>query len=380
MNRLIIAGGGTGGHFFPGLAVAEAWLAMDPANELLFVGTDRGIEARMCPREGLPLRTIRVRRLKGGGLLGWIMGLLVLPRALLQAWRILKDYRADAVLGVGGYASGPVVLAAALSGRPTMVLEQNARPGFTNRLLSRFVQRVIIAMEAARPFFPARKTLLLGNPVRRSIRERIEAARDAAERGRSPDEPEHLLVVGGSQGARGINLVMPPLMESLAELGLRPRVRHQTGRLDAQSVREAYTARRLLDQVELYEFIDDMAEAYAWSDLVICRAGATTVSELAVAGRPAILVPFPYAADNHQEANARSLADAGAALVQRESEIRPEGLAATVEGLLTSPEKLRAMGEAALAEARPRAARQVVEVLCSMIRDPRSQQPQAEGR
>jgi len=357
--RVLVAGGGTGGHFFPGLAVVEELRAQDPGSEVLFVGTERGIEARVCPREGLSLRTIQVQRLKGGGWSGWIAGLLRLPRALLQSWRILREFRPDVVLGVGGYASGPAVRAAALTGRPTVILEQNARPGMTNRLLGRVARRVVVALEEARGSFPAGRTVLLGNPVRQSIGERLAAARANVEP-RAAGEPPHLLVVGGSQGARGINRVLPAVLTELQRLGVSPRVRHGTGRLDLESVRLALQARGLLALVETCEFIEDMAAAYSWADLVICRAGATTLFELAAARRPAVLIPFPYAADNHQEANARAFVQAGAALLVRERELEPPALAATLAELFADGLRLQQMGERAGELARPRAARQIV--------------------
>lgn len=363
--RLLVAGGGTGGHFFPGLAVAQAWLALGAGYEVLFVGTERGIEARYCPQRGLALRTVDVQRLKGGGLTGWLSGLAALPRALVQARRILRETRPSVVLGVGGYASGPLVLAAALSGVPCAIMEQNARPGLTNKVLAPFARRVVIAMDAARASFPARKTVLLGNPVRADIRTRLEAA--AASREPLQGRRAHLLVVGGSQGARGINRVVPAAVQLLGERGLELDVRHQTGRLDRESVQADLEQRSLLDRVRPEEFIDDMAAAYAWADLVLCRAGAMTVSELAVAQRPAVLVPFPFAADNHQEANAQALVDAGAAVMLRESELDADSLASTLADLLQDPVALVRRGEAGAQVARPNAAQDVVAMLRELV-------------
>lgn len=365
--RLLIAGGGTGGHLFPGLAVAEALRAKSPAHEVLFVGTERGIEARVCPREGLKLRTIQVQRLKGGGLGGWAAGLLALPRAILQSWRVLRDEAPTVVLGVGGYASGPAVLAAVVRGLPTLILEPNARPGFTNRVLGLLVRKVVIALEDARRFFPAARTLLLGNPVRQAIRAQLDAARQAAAP-RQAGEPAHVLVVGGSQGARGINRIVPAAVQALLQRGAAVQVRHQTGRLDAASVRVDVEGRGLTGRVQLEEFIEDMAGAYAWADLVVCRAGATTVSELAVARRPAVLIPFPHAADNHQEANARALVQAGAARMVREAELTPSSLAELLQELLQDRGALDAMGEAAGKVARAEAAEAVVELVLELAR------------
>ncbi len=364
-RTLLVAGGGTGGHFFPGLAVAQAWLAHDPRHAVQFVGTERGIEARYCPQRGLTLHTIDVRRLKGGGVRGWAQGLLALPQALWQGRKVLRAARPAVVLGVGGYASGPVVLAAALAGTPAAIMEQNARPGLTNRLLAPFVRRVVIAMPAARASFSARKTVLLGNPVRAEIRDRLL---DAAA-GRSPmvGRPAHLLVVGGSHGARGINRVVPGAVQGLLARGLDVRVRHQTGRLDSDSVGAEIKERGLLEHVEPQEFIEDMADAYAWADLVLCRAGAMTVSELAVAQRPAVLVPFPHAADNHQEANAQALVEAGAAVMVRERDLTADSLADTLAKLLGDPGGLQRRAAAAAQVARPRAAEDVVAELLRLV-------------
>ncbi len=361
-RRLLIAGGGTGGHFFPALAVAQAWLAAGPEREVLMVGTQRGIEARLCGPNGLPLRTLSVQRLKGGGLKGWLLGLLALPRAGWQAWQVLREFQPGAVLGVGGYASGPVVMLAALGRWPSLIMEQNARPGMTNRILARFVRRVVLGLPGAERWLPAGKTVVLGNPVRDAIAESLAAALDAQQE-RAPGTRPHLLVVGGSQGARGINRVVPAAVAALKARGLEPEVRLQTGRLDAESVAAELHALGLDEQVRATVFIDDMAEAYAWADLVLCRAGATTLAELAVAQRPAVLVPFPHAADNHQEANAQALVAVGGARMIRQSELDAEGLADTLAELFASPEALRTMGVAAGTVARPEAARQVVALI-----------------
>ncbi len=357
--RLLVAGGGTGGHLFPGIAVAEAWLDSGLGRgkeDVLFVGTERGIEARVCPREGWPLQTVPVRRLKGGGVTGWAMGLAALPRAILAARRILRSFDPHVVVGVGGYASGPVVLAA--RGRPTLVMEQNAKAGMTNRWLGRVVDRVVVSMAQARGQFPPGKVMVLGNPVRRAIRESLTRLGYQAP---APGEPVRILVFGGSQGARGINRVVPRAVRLLLDQGVEVEVVHQAGRLDFESVSREVEELGL--DVRVVEFIEDMASAYARAHLVLCRAGATTVAELAVAGRPAILVPFPYAADNHQEANARSLVEAGAARMILEADLTPDALAGQVRELVQDPGLLADMSRAARAVAKPDAAMDVVQVL-----------------
>ena len=361
--RLLIAGGGTGGHVFPALAVAEELAARSPAHAVRFVGTARGLEARLVPKHGWDLDLIDVIRLKGGGLAGWARGLLRLPRALLQSRAVLRRFDPDVVLGVGGYASGPVVLWAALTGRPTLVLEQNAVAGFTNRLLGRVVDLVVPSFPAATRFFPARKVRVHGNPVRRSIREALAGVADArrAEAAGGADRPLRLLVFGGSQGARTLNRVLP---EVVAGLDVPAEVLHQTGEADRESVAAAYAGHDL--DADVRAFIDDMAEAYRWCDLAVCRAGATSVFELAAAGVPSVLVPFPYAADDHQAANAAALVDAGAARMVREVDLDADRLAAELSALARDRGALAGMAEAALRAARPDAAERVVDEVCAL--------------
>ena len=364
--RLLIAGGGTGGHVFPALAVAEEVVRRDEAAQVRFVGTARGLEARLVPEHGWDLDLIDVIRLKGGGLAGWVHGLLRLPRALLQSRGVVKAFDPDVVMGVGGYASGPVVLWAALTGRPTLVLEQNAVAGFTNRILGRFVDRVVPSFDAAARFFPERKVRLHGNPVRRSIREALEEVAAARKVGADDDgdaRPLRLFVFGGSQGARTLNRVLP---EVAARLEAPFEVLHQTGEADRESVAAAYSEHGR--EADVRAFVDDMAEAYRWCDLAVCRAGATSVCELAVAGVPSVLIPFPYAADDHQAANAAALVEAGAARMVRESELDAERLAADLDALARDRGGLAAMAAAALDVARPEAAERIVDEVHALAR------------
>ncbi len=351
--RVLIAGGGTGGHLFPGVALAEEVRAR--GGEVLFVGTQRGIEARVLPEQGWALRTIDATGIKGRGLRGLLTGLLRLPRAWWQSLRIVREFRPDVVVGVGGYASGPVVATAAMLLRPTAILEQNSIPGITNRILSRLVRRVFCTFPDRGGFFPRRKVVLSGNPIRRPILAALQAAKDevAVTALRAP----RLFVFGGSQGARAINDMMiaaiPALMERVPGL----EIWHQTGRGDQERVAAAYRALGLeAPRVRVADFLTDMATPYAWADLVLCRAGATSLSELAAAGRPAVLVPFPQATDNHQEHNAHALVEADAAVLLREREWSAASLGETLAGLLGDPARLAAMRTAMLAAARPAAA------------------------
>ena len=325
--RLVIAGGGTGGHLFPGIAVAEALLDVDPQSQVLFVGTERGIEARAVPKAGFEVKFIEVGGLKRMGLKKRLTTLAQLPSSLFASRAILREFRADAVLGVGGYASGPVLVAARTLGLPTAVCEQNSVPGVTNKLLARIVDRVFVTFDASRAFFPSSKTQLVGNPVRRAFRQ--AAARDApsVERGL-------VFTFGGSQGARPLNEGAPAALALLHARGKDVRALHQAGKDDVDTVGAAYAKGGV--PAEVTPFIDDMVSAYRRAHVVICRAGATSCAELTALGVPAILVPFPQAADDHQTKNARDLERAGACVLLPQSEMTPERLADEIARLLDS--------------------------------------------
>ncbi|HJZ86522.1 MAG TPA: undecaprenyldiphospho-muramoylpentapeptide beta-N-acetylglucosaminyltransferase, partial [Polyangia bacterium] len=292
--------------------------------------------------------------LKGTGAAGLVRGLWRLPRAIAQSRRILKRYRPDLVVGVGGYSSGPMVLAAALRRLPTAILEQNSIPGLTNRILGRLARRAFVAFEVSRKYFPKRKTALAGNPIRSQLRTLPKA---------DPTQPT-VLVVGGSQGAHALNELVADALAALP--APRPRVVHQTGEADCAAIAARY--RELGVAADVRAFIDDMAAAYAAADLVVCRAGATTIAELTAVGRPAIFIPFPFAADDHQFWNAHALADAGAALVHRQSEITPSALAAELAALLADPARRAAMSARMRALGKPDAARDIVDALEQMVK------------
>jgi UDP-N-acetylglucosamine--N-acetylmuramyl-(pentapeptide) pyrophosphoryl-undecaprenol N-acetylglucosamine transferase len=343
--RLLLAGGGTGGHLFPAVALAQRLLETDPEAKVLFVGTRRGIEARVLPGLGLPLETIEIRGLVGQGLWGKVRLVPCLVKSLRQSSRILDRFRPDVVLGVGGYASGPVLLAAHFKKRPLVIHEQNAWPGLTNRLLARWAERVFLSFGEADRAFNRGRTMLTGNPLRRGMDECPPVGRG---------KPT-LLVFGGSRGARAINRAVVEALPLLAEFRGKLDIVHQTGADDLETVREGYRQAGWPD-TDVVPFIDDMAAAYARAHLVICRAGATTIAELTACGRPAIMIPYPYAAADHQTANARALTRKGAGLMLPQSELNGERLARLAGDLLKDRVRLSSMAGVALSLARRGAA------------------------
>jgi len=358
--RMLIAGGGTGGHLFPGIALAEEVITRHPKNEVMFVGTRRGLEARVVPECGYRLELITARGLKGVGPVRMLLGLIALPLAFFESWRILMRYRPDVVVGVGGYASGPVVLAAKLQGVPTAVQEQNAFPGLTNRILGRFVRIVFVAFDESRRYFPASKVQLIGNPIRRMLLDNYLRSHRAHDK-------FTVLVFGGSQGARGINDRVLEALDHLRELKDELHFIHQTGKKDLELVQSGYARRGF--SAEVIEFIADMSSAYAKAELVICRAGAATLAELTVCKKASILIPFPAAADNHQEVNAQAMVAAGAALMFRESELTGERLANEIRSLKANPEALRKMERQAGLLGRPEASKELADVCVQMMVD-----------
>ncbi len=350
----MIAGGGTGGHLFPGVAIAEEARARHPNAEIVFVGTERGIEARVLPELGWPLELIEISGLKTVGLRGALRGMWRIPRALAQSRRLLLRRRPDVVLGVGGYASGPVVLMARLMGISTAILEQNSIPGLANKILGKVAEAVFLAFDETRRFFSAQKILMTGNPIRRDILARLEQPAPASRSGRP-----RVFVFGGSQGALRLNELVADAAALLHHRGMSLDLLHQTGARSLEETRARYLAAGIA--ADLRPFIDDMAGEYHRADLVIARAGATTVAELSVVGVPAILVPYPYAADNHQELNARELANAGAARLLRESDLTPQRLADEIAELLTDRSALTHMRAAMQRLGKPGAAQAIVD-------------------
>ncbi|MFU8855990.1 MAG: undecaprenyldiphospho-muramoylpentapeptide beta-N-acetylglucosaminyltransferase [Deferrisomatales bacterium] len=349
--RLLIAGGGTGGHLFPGIAVAEELLSRGKEHAVLFAGTDRGLEARVLPPLGLPFATVRAGGVVGAGLAGTLRALTLLAAGTVDAARVLRRFQPTACLGVGGYVSFPVVALAWVRRIPTAIQEQNARPGLANRVLARLAGAVYAGDPAAVRHLPGAKVRVTGNPLRRALASALPYA--PPEHG----QPARLLVLGGSQGARVLNELLPAAVDAL---GAPVSVWHQAGRGRAEAVAETYGNR---EGVRVAEFIEDMAGAYGWAHLVVARAGALTVAELAAAGRPAVLVPFPHAAGGHQAANARAAEDRGAAVTALEAGLTPAHLAELLRALLGSAERLNAMAAAAAASARRDAAKTIVDDL-----------------
>jgi UDP-N-acetylglucosamine--N-acetylmuramyl-(pentapeptide) pyrophosphoryl-undecaprenol N-acetylglucosamine transferase len=355
--RVLIAGGGTGGHLYPGIALAREIVRRDPSAQVVFVGTATGVEATVVPRAGFPLELIRVTGLKDKSGLRLIKGFFLLPRAAFDAWSVISRYRPDVVIGVGGFASGPALLLAALRGYPTMLLEQNALPGLTNRLLARWVKAAAVTFDDALATFPG-TGFVTGNPVRPEFFDRAD--KEANDESVSSPQAARVLIFGGSQGAHAINLAMVEAAPRLAAAGaLRPEITHQTGQRDVELVRNAYQRAGLEARVEAFLF--EMDREMKAADLVVCRAGATTLSELAAAAKPAILVPYPSAADDHQRKNARVIGDAGGAEVMDERDLTGDRLADALLRLGTDVERRRAMATAIGRFARPDAAARIAD-------------------
>jgi UDP-N-acetylglucosamine--N-acetylmuramyl-(pentapeptide) pyrophosphoryl-undecaprenol N-acetylglucosamine transferase len=362
--HIVITGGGTGGHLFPGIAIARAFQQRLAGAAILFVGTGRELEQRVVKEAGYRHAVLKVQGLKGMGLLRQFRSLVTLPGALLRAGGILWRFRPAVVIGVGGYAAGPVCLAAWMMRIPVCLQEQNALPGITNRLLARIARRIYTAFSESQSHFPAEKIMLAGNPVREEI---IALGREKPPRGQ--DRPFTLLVAGGSQGARNVNTAV---IDMIAHIDA-PRaleVIHQSGPGDLERVRQAYAAAGIKACTEA--FFSDMDRQYARADLVICRAGATTVAELTCSGLPAIFIPLPHAADNHQEINARAVVDAGAGEMIKEADLSGRVLWQHIQQLRDAPGRLEEMAAHARTLGRPEAADTIVADIVHQFLQPAS--------
>lgn len=354
--RIIIVGGGTGGHLYPGIALAHEFKRKDPDNRILFVGTQRGLEQTVVPREGFALKTLWVDGLTGMPWHRVLWGLLKLPIALLQSFGILLNFRPHLVVGVGGYVTGPFMIAAFLWRAPRLIQEQNVFPGTTNRILARLANGIAISFAQSEKYFPPGRTRLTGNPIRQEFHERPE---NAIRPSSAPALRFHLLVTGGSQGAHAINVAMVEALPHLEGVKERLRIVHQTGPRDFAWVEERYRETGW-KETRVLDFIYDMANRHREADLILSRAGATTLAEIATAGKPAILVPFPFAIHNHQEINARALEEAGAAQVILNRELTGERLAQAILSLMNHPEQLVEMGKKGKELGRADAAERVV--------------------
>lgn len=363
IERVIVAGGGTGGHLFPGIAVVEELRRRSPNVDVLFVGTERGIENRVLPKLGEKLALLDVKPLKGQNALGLMRNLGRLPQAMGHAVSILRQHRPQVVIGLGGYAAGPMLLTAAGLRTPTALLEQNAHVGLTNRMLAPIVGRAYLTYSQTSSVFPAQRARVLGNPVRRAL---VEAAQLAHSDPRGVEARSRcIFVLGGSQGAQALNRNVP---DALAAAGIAARgiaVLHQAGAASVAEVQARYDALGI--RASVVPFIDDMARAYASASLIIARAGATSLAEICAIGRPSILIPFPHAADDHQTHNAEALERAGAAIMVRESELSGTRLADVVRDVVEHDERRRAMASAARLQGKPDAAAAIVDDLIEWL-------------
>jgi len=337
--KFIMTGGGTGGHLFPAIALAEELRKRDSSVEIEFVGVKGGLEEKIIPGYGYPLTLLNVEGFKGGGAAKRTLAILKVLAATMRAIKILRRIRPDGVIGSGAYSSAPVVLAARLMGIKTAVMEQNAMAGLTNRLLGHVVDRVYTAFPEAGEFFPQKKTLLAGNPMRGEMLKKVLESRSMGDKVMEKKDKGHftILIFGGSQGATAINAAFLDATEYLTDIWANLEVIHQTGEKGYDFVKESYERKKLT--VRLYKFIDFMADAYASADLVVCRAGATSMAEIAAFGLVSILVPYPFASANHQEVNARCMVNHGAAVMIPQEKLTGRSLAESIRQFYENPRK-----------------------------------------
>lgn len=360
--KLLVAGGGTGGHVFPGIAVVEA-LQLLEHTEVMWIGTGRPIEASAVKPKGWEYHVLEVKPLKGANIAQTALSLMSQPYFLLKAARLLRAFKPDVALGVGGYVSGTVIMAAKLLGICSALHEQNVVPGLSNKLASRFADKIFVSFEESRRFFAADKVELTGNPVRAAF---VEYAKKIRQQGNlfkkygQSESPFRLLILGGSQGASSLNRLVCSAACMLSKSGCRLEVMHQSGQADANKIQTLYNESAV--KAETKPFIEDVLTEYIKADLVICRAGAGTVFELTATASPAILIPYPYAGA-HQEANARALSDKGAAIMCKEDEIGAVRLATEIQGLMEDKLRLQKMSESSFSLARPDAAREIAQRL-----------------
>jgi UDP-N-acetylglucosamine--N-acetylmuramyl-(pentapeptide) pyrophosphoryl-undecaprenol N-acetylglucosamine transferase len=378
--RIVLTGGGTGGHLFPALALADELKTKNKECEILFIGSTTGIEKEIVPRYGYPLELLDIEGFKGRGWFSKLPAGLKAAKAVIFAVKILKSFQPSVVIGTGGYSSGPVILAARLLGIKTAILEQNTIPGLTNRLLGKIANKVFVAFEESKKFFPGGRVILAGNPVRREILQKSEVRSQESGLNKEtvrrrngetatntlpfPDSPIHrftILIFGGSQGAKAVNTAFLDAMEYLADIRDSMKIIHQTGDADYTAVKETYARKGI--KADVMRFIDDMAKAYSFADLVICRAGATSIAEITALGLASVLIPYPFAANNHQEMNAKYLAGKGAAIVMRQDEIIGDALANAIRKFYKNRDELQKIKQNAKALGRPNAAMEIANIL-----------------
>jgi UDP-N-acetylglucosamine--N-acetylmuramyl-(pentapeptide) pyrophosphoryl-undecaprenol N-acetylglucosamine transferase len=361
--RMLLTGGGTGGHLFPGIAAAEALCRRLPGSEIMFIGTRRKMDQTSLSGYGFATRSIHCLGIKGKSILSLLQALAVLPLSFFEAACHILRFRPDLVLGVGGYVTGPVVAMARILGKPTVIHEQNSVPGLANRKLGRLVDRICCSLPGSEEYFPAGKVVLTGNPVRRQILELAQGLQESRER-----TDLTIMVLGGSQGAHRVNELAVEALIRYKKSAIRDlKVIHQTGVADEDMVRGRYTASGIEAQVA--PFFTDMATLYAQADLLISRAGATTLAELAILGKPAILIPYPSAADNHQEKNGRHYVKGGGAVMLPERDLTDVKLADAVEQLAGDPARRRGIAGKMRELAYPRAAEEIVNVCLQLLAD-----------
>lgn len=356
--KVLIAAGGTGGHIYPGIAVAKEIVRRGASSEVLFVGTAKGLETRIVPENGFELSLINSAGLKNVGLLGKLKGLLVLPKSFLEARALIKSFKPDVVVGAGGYVSGSVLLTASFMRVPTLVMDSNALPGFTNRRLAPFITKAALTFEESLKFF-GEKGVVTGNPVRKEFF-------DIAAKAREKDKFS-ILIFGGSQGARAINNAMIVALKSLQPFKNKLQIVHQTGEADFETIKKGYAENDFSD-ADVRAYIKDMMSEFAKSDLIISRAGATTCAELCAAGKAAIMVPLPTAADDHQRVNAEALTSKNAARMILQKDLTGESLARQITELIENPETISQMETAARALARRDAAEVTVNLIESLAK------------
>jgi UDP-N-acetylglucosamine--N-acetylmuramyl-(pentapeptide) pyrophosphoryl-undecaprenol N-acetylglucosamine transferase len=348
---VMIAGGGTGGHVYPALAIALALKKKNPKVEIHFVGTQLGIETKLVPRENFPLHFLPVSGLKNTSLLARLRGLFRIPFSLVKSWQMLRQFKPEFVLGVGGYASGPLLLVSALLGKRTAIWEPNAHPGLTNRILSHFVNLAFIVFESSKATLKSKRVISLGMPLRLGM----------GPRPRDPHSKFRVLVFGGSLGARGINNVVSDAITSGGDWTRSVEIVHQTGPLDFEKIKTKYEQSR--SDVQVHPFLYDMQDRYAWADLVVCRSGASTVAEIASTHKAAIFIPFPHASDDHQKKNAEVLARGGAAVLIEQKDFSPQKFIELVERFSSHPEEIKLMEEKVKSYHRPNASEAISDII-----------------